>query len=253
MAERAPTDGPWCWQSKEIRRLIRASACDDHGMKRDALAVYAALTEIASDKQKETFQTTHSFLFERSGVSVSKIKLVLSFLRGIHLIVWETPMVRAPCTYTLLAYHEPTIAQPELTLSGQPVECQVSYPQANDSHSKANDSQNTNSSRLATSEESEEESLKNPEKNGHPSLLQWQAEARTRRPDWPDPDSEAAWSHYQANGWRTNQGAVKDWKACIVTCYHRWKTNGPHATPTSEQRNSRSFSQRNDYSGVKNI
>lgn len=116
-ANRKNSDGPWCWQSKEIRRLIRDAAGDNHTLKRDTLAVYAALTELASDQQNEEVRASHSIIFDRSGVSVAQVKRALSFLRQSLLIAWNVPNLRAPCIYKLLKYKENTIAQEELTLA----------------------------------------------------------------------------------------------------------------------------------------
>jgi len=116
MTEREINGSPWCWQSKEITRAIREAAGDAHTMKRDALAVYRALSELASDQQRETFPATHAMIFDQSGVSVTQIKRALSFLKGNHFVSWETPALRGPCSYTLLAYHVNTIVQGGLSL-----------------------------------------------------------------------------------------------------------------------------------------
>jgi hypothetical protein len=107
----APARTLGCWQSKAVRRLIRESF-DASNNVATALAVYDALTEIASDMQAETFQTTHAYIQGKSGVSVSTIKKHLAIFVELGLVHVSTPIVRAPSTYTLLslANHERTSA-----------------------------------------------------------------------------------------------------------------------------------------------
>ena len=156
------TAGAWCWQSKEIRKAIRVQAGDNHTLKRDALAVYCALTEIASDKQSSTFNVTHAILFDRSGVSVAQIKLVLNFLRAHHFVSWVTSDMGGPCTYTLLSFHIARVAQPELP----------QFPQSHPSHGEATLAMGLNQGETATPEERIEEREKNPEKNIPPIVPQ---------------------------------------------------------------------------------
>ena len=52
---------PFCWQSKAVRRAIREAFDATHNVA-SALAVYDALTEIASDEESETFATTHAWI-----------------------------------------------------------------------------------------------------------------------------------------------------------------------------------------------
>ena len=40
-------------------------------------------------------------------------------------------------------------------------------------------------------------------------------------------DPEQFWAHYEANGWRTNQGVVRDWHACCVTWQKRLEEGFP--------------------------
>lgn len=103
MTTRTTTDGPWCWQSKAARRKIR-EACDKTNNVATALCVYDALTEIASDEGKETFQTTHAWVQRISGLSPRTIGSVLQVLAEIGLVSISTPALRAPSTYTLLPF-----------------------------------------------------------------------------------------------------------------------------------------------------
>lgn len=100
---RSPKDGPYCWQSKAARRRIR-DAFDATNDVAFALAVYDALTEIASDEQKETFSAAHAWIARISGVSVSKIQRILKAFVDVGLISKSTPTLRAPSTYAMLSF-----------------------------------------------------------------------------------------------------------------------------------------------------
>jgi len=102
-ALRAIADGPWCWQSKAARRRIR-EAFDATRNVTSALAVYDALCEIASDHQAETFAAAHAWIANKSGVSVSLIQRHLKVLAELQLVRISTPTLRAPSTYSLLAF-----------------------------------------------------------------------------------------------------------------------------------------------------
>ena len=93
------TTPAFCWQSKAALRQIRESV-HDYG---SALAVYVALSVVASDKQAEAFTTTHQWLASLSGFGVSTVKLRLKELERIGLVKITTPPIKAPCTYSLLA------------------------------------------------------------------------------------------------------------------------------------------------------
>jgi hypothetical protein len=101
MKTRSTRDGPFCWQNKAARRAIR-DAFDDTNNVASALGVYAALTEIASDEQAESFKVAHATLQSRSGVSVSTIKKVLRGLSKLGLVHISTPKYLSLSTYTLL-------------------------------------------------------------------------------------------------------------------------------------------------------
>jgi hypothetical protein len=59
-------------------------------------------------------------------------------------------------------------------------------------------------------------------RGNRPSVEEWIEACLTKYPDWTDADAEAAWNHYEANGWRIGKNPVKRWKACIVTCHQFW-------------------------------
>jgi|GEM_PF-2100849 len=102
---RNSTDGPFCWQSKGTLRRI-AEACDDRTDRAHVLAVYLALSWLASDKQEEVFAETKARIAERAGVSYRKAAGVLSFLERVGVIGVAENFItgskeRGPNTYTL--------------------------------------------------------------------------------------------------------------------------------------------------------
>jgi DNA-binding Lrp family transcriptional regulator len=97
-----PGREPWCWQSKAILRQIR-EALDAENAVSSGLLVYVALTEIASDKQSPTFQTTHSFIAMRCGLSQRTVQQRIRDLTEIGVLKCAVSNLRAPATYELLA------------------------------------------------------------------------------------------------------------------------------------------------------
>ena len=66
-----------------------------------------------------------------------------------------------------------------------------------------------------------------------PTLEQWLAYAGERH--WTKDDAEAAFDHYEANGWRqANGNTIRDWKAAARTCQRRSRqgTAAPTASGT---------------------
>ena len=97
---------PFCWQSKPARQKIR-DAFDDEKNVSSALGVYDALTEIASDQESETFQTTHAWIAQKSGFSPRTVQDRLRGLADIGLVKISTPALKCPSTYTILAVRQP--------------------------------------------------------------------------------------------------------------------------------------------------
>lgn len=135
ITNRSVKDGPWCWQSKTARRRIR-EAFDSTNNVATALAVYDALSEIASDDGAEQFTTTHAWIQRISGVGVTTIKGHISVFTDLGLIAVSTPALRAPSTYTLLEVSQPpaNVSQPVAGVSQRP----VSGPLATSEESKKN-------------------------------------------------------------------------------------------------------------------
>src|SRR5262249_21061144 len=85
---------------KRILHRIREQ-CEDPGT---ASAVYVALTVVASDVQKEEFQTTHQWLAGLSGFCEKTVRSRLADLQRIGVVAITTLAMRAPCTYKLLPF-----------------------------------------------------------------------------------------------------------------------------------------------------
>ena len=60
---------PYCWQSKVARRFI-CEHFDGDSFGASCLGVYAALTEIASDEESETFTTQQSHIAKKACLGV---------------------------------------------------------------------------------------------------------------------------------------------------------------------------------------
>ena len=145
--------GPWCWQRKTARRMIR-TALDGQTLAASVLGVYDALTELASDCQSDLFQAAQAYIASHSGFSLSQVKRCLKELKRIGLIKiqeapqWDPskPWKLQVCTYTLL---EAQVASSDRATPRQnPKSGAMTTP-----------SQNQNSSGLSVIEESKEESL----------------------------------------------------------------------------------------------
>jgi hypothetical protein len=94
---------PYCWQHKEALRRIREHL-DGDSLLPYALAVYVAITENASDIESEEVTTLQGHLARLAGnISTRTIRRVLPLLRGMGLIDYQTPKLRGPITFRLLA------------------------------------------------------------------------------------------------------------------------------------------------------
>jgi hypothetical protein len=106
------TAGAFCWQEKTALRKIR-EACGNVGDGASTLATYTALTEIASDKQSDNFQSTQEYIAGKACLSLATVKRRLKLLSELGLIEITVPKLRAPGIYRLLqiAHNELAIAQ----------------------------------------------------------------------------------------------------------------------------------------------
>jgi hypothetical protein len=88
----------FCWQDKATLRRIRESCENYHS----ALGVYMALTVVASDKEADTFETTHEWLGQLSGYDRRTVIRRLRDLQQIGVVKVSTPRLKAPSTYQLI-------------------------------------------------------------------------------------------------------------------------------------------------------
>lgn len=207
----------WAWQDKAALRRIR-EAFDASNDVSSALAAYVALTEIASDTQRDEFTTTHAWIARTSGLSVRTVQSRIKVLAEIGLVEVITPPLRAPSTYRLLALGNG---------------CGTS---GNGCRAFGNGQKQAS---LPTLEESQEESVEESKK------------ARGTARFTPPTDSELALEagklglprseaddfldYYQSNGWRAGRNPMKDWRASLSRWQRRWakarsiSKGSPHA------------------------
>lgn len=99
-ASSTPRQEPFCWCSKLMLRKIREQI-EDYST---ALGTYLALTVVASDLERDEFQTTHAWLAQLSGLSDRTVRSRLKDLERIEVISVDTPKLKAPSTYKLLSF-----------------------------------------------------------------------------------------------------------------------------------------------------
>ncbi len=103
--QRAQTDGPWCWQNKTARRLIRKRFSELNCIS-SALSVYDALCELASDAQSDSFEMATPTIAETAGVGTRTAQGILPKLVVFGFIEIATRKfpgtnMDAPSVYTL--------------------------------------------------------------------------------------------------------------------------------------------------------
>ncbi len=109
---------PWAWQDKRVLRKIR-KAFDSQNAVASALAVYHALTEIASDEAVDEFTTTVPHVAHRAGLSPRTTGKRIADLARLGVLAVQTPKLKAPSTYALLPFdsHSPTTGNGCRTIS----------------------------------------------------------------------------------------------------------------------------------------
>jgi len=218
MTTRQIKAGPFCWQAKaEMRRI--ADACDGRTDRALVIAIYVALTWLASDSQSESFTESKARIAERAGTSYRKAADVLAFLGRIGVVtitenILEGSKEHGPNTYTL-GHSMPKVRQ--------------------DMPEVRHGSKNGSVPRLLEEslEESPEEGKSRGKAKAPPALAEWLTYADSLR--WPRSDANAAFDHYVACGWRQKGGnSIKDWQAAARNCHRRGQPAGgrPQTTET---------------------
>lgn len=199
----------WAWQDKAALRRIR-EAFDASNDVSSALAAYVALTEIASNEQRDEFTTTHAWIARTSGLSVRTVQSRIKVLAEIGLVEVITPALRAPSTYRLLALGNG---------------CGTS---GNGCRAFGNGQKQAS---LPTLEESQEESVEESKKaRGSPRFTpptDSELALEAGKQGLPGPEADKFLAHYRSNGWRVGRGPMKDWRAALTGWKLRWEESRP--------------------------
>jgi hypothetical protein len=96
----------FCWQEKAVLRQIREAFDLTHNVS-SALATYVALTEIASDKQSDSFTTTEAWIARQSGLSVRTVSDRIKVFVEMGILGVVVPKLLGPATYSLSPVRQP--------------------------------------------------------------------------------------------------------------------------------------------------
>lgn len=203
--EGSPKRPPFAWQDKRALRRIREQ-CPDPGT---ALAVYHALTEVASDFASEEFNTTHAYLAGKSGFSARTVRNRLADLVQLKVVTVKTPRLKAPSTYRLLPFD----AEAPATGNG----CRTLG--------------NGKASALPSSEETKETNCHTPASAGptFPTIEEVKIRAQSiGLPEWKAVDF---FHKLQAVNWRLKGQPVTNWQALLDRETVFWESDGRPASP----------------------
>ena len=112
MKPRACGESPFCWQAKIVLKGILEAFEYERGAKASsAIAVYCALTHIASDCGRETFTTTQSNIAKYSGLSTRSLRVIMTHLEALGIIHVKRNRIgemnlQAASSYTLQSVDE---------------------------------------------------------------------------------------------------------------------------------------------------
>jgi len=200
---------PFAWQDKRVLRRIREQ-CEDPA---SALAVYHALTVVASDKQAESFQTTHAWLAALAGFSERTVRARVHDLERIGAVAVETPPLRAPSTYRLLPFG-----------NGCPT-----------SGNGCRAFGNREAPALPPSEEKKKgiggsASRPAPSKFSAPSIEETLLEAS--KTGLPEAEARKFHAYYASKGWVVGRSPMKSWRQALTGWRVRWECD---RRPTATQ------------------
>ncbi len=137
-ADRAPDDGPFCWQTKEARRMIRDKFAESRNVT-SALALYDAFTEIASDEQNATFTASVPYIANLAGMSDRTAGPLIEPFEELGLILVKRNKVpgsklKAPSTYTVLPFGNKRVTNTNKRASIRKDTQQHSLPRSEESY-----------------------------------------------------------------------------------------------------------------------
>jgi hypothetical protein len=78
---------PWCWLGKrQLRMIADVFAEGKVGTLAAARSVYLALSEIASDRESDTFTVGTQYIAQRAGVASKTVRRVLKILKQLRFV-----------------------------------------------------------------------------------------------------------------------------------------------------------------------
>lgn len=208
----------WCWQDKAVLRRIR-EAFDATNDVASALATYTALTEIASDRQREDFVTTHAWIARASGLSVRTVQARLAVLSEIGLVEVITPSLRAPSTYRLLSFGNGCATSGNGCVAFGNGQKQTTLPTLEESP-----------------EESPEESGKKRASRFTPPTID-EVKAYAGEIQLADTEADKFFDYYVSKGWQVGKTPMRDWKAALRNWQRRNDSPMKGADHATHQRN----------------
>ena len=162
-----------------------------------ARSLYLALTELASDKQSETFAVSKALISHKAGISVKTAERLLPGLESLGLVRVDRNTqpglgaIKAVSTYTLLSLRHQ-------------VATSLRHHGHNGSKSdKVEEAMKNGGMKESLNEEREKEAF--------PNLNE--AKAYSRELGMSEPEAERFFNHYSATGWMHGNALIVDWKA----------------------------------------
>ena len=106
---------PWCWVEKpKLRMISEVFAEGKLGALGAARSVYLAMSEIASDKQSDTFIVATSYIAQRAGVAPKTVHRVIGILKRLGFVRTHKRSengLKLATEYTLIRTNDPTMGK----------------------------------------------------------------------------------------------------------------------------------------------